>query len=95
MSSEDELIEQRRHNLEELAKLGVEIYPRSFERRHTVSELVEAHGQRSREDLETDKVETRTTPPIAPPRPTSPATVPTARLGKRSVGRIIINVDHH
>jgi lysyl-tRNA synthetase class 2 len=60
MSSEDELIEQRRHNLEELEKLGVEIYPHSFERRHTVSELVEAHGQRSREDLETDKIETKT-----------------------------------
>ena len=38
--------QQRRANLDELAKLGVEIYPRTFERRHTVSELVEAHGAR-------------------------------------------------
>src|SRR5437762_14251125 len=32
---------------------------------------------------------------MAPPIPTSPATVPTARFGKRSVGRVMMSVDHH
>ena len=35
-----------------------------------------------------------TTPPIAPPKPTRPATAPTALRGNRSVGRIITSVDH-
>ena len=52
MSSEDEQIQQRRTNLDELAKLGIEIYPRKFERRHTISELVRrlrrAHARRAR-----------------------------------------------
>ena len=52
MSSEAELIEQRRENLEALKKLGVEVYPRRFERRQTVSELVGAYGQQNREELE-------------------------------------------
>ena len=45
MSSQDEQIAQRRSNLRQLGELGVEIYPHSFDRRHTVSELVAAHGQ--------------------------------------------------
>ena len=60
MSAEDELIEQRRQNLEALAKLGVEVYPRRFNRRHTVSELVEAYGRQNREDLEAASIETKT-----------------------------------
>ena len=52
MSSQDEQIQQRAANLDELAKLGVEIYPRTFERRHTISELVDAlrraHARRAR-----------------------------------------------
>src|SRR5262245_56602216 len=32
------------------------------------------------------------TPPIAPPKPTRPATDPTTRLGKRSAGSIITRV---
>src|SRR5947208_14641875 len=35
-----------------------------------------------------------TTPPIAPPKPTSPATAPTLARGNRSVGTIITSVDH-
>ena len=37
MSSKTNKIQQRRANLDELAKLGVEIYPHAFERRHTIS----------------------------------------------------------
>src|SRR5215211_2951588 len=60
MSSEDELIEQRRTNLAELARLGVEIYPRKFERRHGIAELCEEYGSRTHDQLEADRIETIT-----------------------------------
>ena len=44
MSSHDEQVQQRQSNLAELGKLGVEIYPRTFERQHTISALVDAYG---------------------------------------------------
>ena len=55
MSSHEEQVAQRRANLDELAKLGIEIYPRSFERQHTVSDLVRLHGEKSHDDLEAEK----------------------------------------
>jgi lysyl-tRNA synthetase class 2 len=60
MSSQEEQIQQRRSNLEELTKLGVEIYPRRFDRRHTISDLVAQHGERSHDELEADRLETTT-----------------------------------
>jgi len=60
MSSEDELIEQRRTNLAELGKLGVEIYPRTFERRHGIAELCREYGGRTHDELEADRIETIT-----------------------------------
>src|SRR5688572_32319981 len=60
MSSHEEQIQQRRSNLQELAKLGIEIYPRTFARRHTVAELVAAHGGRTHDELEADRPETVT-----------------------------------
>ena len=60
MTSQEEQIAQRRANLDALAKLGVETYPRSFQRRHTIAELVERYGQRSHDELEADKQETIT-----------------------------------
>jgi lysyl-tRNA synthetase class 2 len=60
MTSQEEQVDQRRANLTELAKLGVEIYPRTFERRHTISELVDAYGQRTHDELEADRIETIT-----------------------------------
>src|SRR5882724_2326437 len=60
MTSQDEQTGQRQLNLEELAKLGIEIYPRTFERRHTISELVDSYGHRSRDELEADRIETKT-----------------------------------
>jgi lysyl-tRNA synthetase, class II len=60
MSSQDEQAQQRRANLEELSKLGVEIYPRTFERRHTISQLVEDHGPRTHDELEAARTETVT-----------------------------------
>ncbi len=60
MSSQDEQEQQRKSNLAALAALGVEIYPRTFERRHTISELVDAYGQRSHDELEGERIETIT-----------------------------------
>src|SRR5216684_275952 len=60
MSSQDELLQQRQSNLSELVKLGIEIYPRTFERRHTIAGLVDAYGQRSHDELEADRIETIT-----------------------------------
>jgi len=60
MSSQEEQIQQRRANLDELGRLGIEIYPRTFERRHTISALVDAFGARTHDELEADRVETVT-----------------------------------
>src|SRR2546425_7497248 len=60
MTSLDEQVQQRRTNLEELAKLGIEIYPRTFERRHTIVELVDAYGTRTHDELEAERIETIT-----------------------------------
>jgi lysyl-tRNA synthetase class 2 len=60
MSSQDEQVEQRRSNLAELAKLGIEIYPRTFERRHTIAALVDSYGARTHDELEGERPETIT-----------------------------------
>ena len=56
----EEQVQQRRTNLEELSTLGIEVYPRKFERRDTISALVERHGHRTHDELEADHVETVT-----------------------------------
>src|SRR5262245_42129647 len=56
----EEQVQQRRANLDELAKLGIDVYPRRFDRRHTISQLVEAYGQRTHDELEADRIETVT-----------------------------------
>src|SRR5437773_9878989 len=60
MSSQDEQIQQRRANLKALEQLGVTIYPHRFDRRHTISELVDRYGDRDKEALEAERVETVT-----------------------------------
>jgi lysyl-tRNA synthetase class 2 len=60
MSSHDEQVQQRQSNLAELAKLGVETYPRIFERQHTISALVDAYGPRTHDELEAEHVPTVT-----------------------------------
>jgi lysyl-tRNA synthetase class 2 len=60
MSAEDEQIQQRKTNLTELAKLGVDIYPHTFERRHTITELVDGYGQRTHDELAAERIETVT-----------------------------------
>ena len=60
MSSQDEQIRQRRANLEAIRTLGVEVYPRRFDRQHTVAALVAAHGATSHDDLEVERPATVT-----------------------------------
>jgi lysyl-tRNA synthetase, class II len=57
---ESDQIVQRRANLAELEKLGVAVYPRRFERTHTIRELVDTYATRSAPALDADRVETRT-----------------------------------
>jgi lysyl-tRNA synthetase, class II len=60
MSSQEEQIEQRRANLAALAALGIDTYPRRFDRQHTVSALVAAYGGRTHDELEAGHVTTIT-----------------------------------
>jgi lysyl-tRNA synthetase, class II len=63
---------QRKANLDELAKLGVDIYPRRFERSHSISALVETYGERTHDELEAAQI---------------PATTSGRILGIRSFGK--------
>ncbi|RPJ66857.1 MAG: lysine--tRNA ligase, partial [Acidobacteria bacterium] len=60
MPQENELIAQRRENMEALARLGVNLYPHEFARTDTVDRLVAAHGGKPKEDLEATRIETTT-----------------------------------
>jgi lysyl-tRNA synthetase, class II len=60
MPQDNDLLVQRRANLEALARLGVDLYPHEFERTDTISRLVAAHGGKTKDDLEATRVETRT-----------------------------------
>jgi lysyl-tRNA synthetase class 2 len=60
MTSLDEQLQQRRANLDELVRLGVEIYPRRFDRTHTIAALVDAYGGRSHDELDAEHVQTTT-----------------------------------
>jgi lysyl-tRNA synthetase class 2 len=60
MSSQDEQVQQRQSNLAELAKLGVEVYPRTFERTHTITVLADGWGQKTHDELEAERTETIT-----------------------------------
>jgi lysyl-tRNA synthetase class 2 len=57
---ESDQLRQRRANFEELQRLGVDVYPRVFDRTHTVAELVAAYGGRTHDELEGEHVQTTT-----------------------------------
>ena len=57
---ESDLLLQRRANFEELVRLGIDPYPVSFERTHSVTDLVDAYGSRPGEELEAEQPTTRT-----------------------------------
>jgi lysyl-tRNA synthetase class 2 len=52
----DEQIQQRQANLQALRDLGVDVYPRRFDRTHTISQAVAQYSDRSGEALDADKV---------------------------------------
>jgi lysyl-tRNA synthetase class 2 len=58
MSNEDAQVAQRRANLAAIIDLGVDPYPHKFATTDTVSDLVERHGDRTKEELEATRVET-------------------------------------
>jgi lysyl-tRNA synthetase, class II len=60
MSSQDDQVQQRHANLAELAALGIELYPRRFDRTHTISALVSAYGARTHDELEAEHATTVT-----------------------------------
>jgi lysyl-tRNA synthetase class 2 len=57
---ESDLLRQRRENFQELARLGIDPYPRHFERTDTIDALVDAHGGKTGEALEAEQPGTRT-----------------------------------
>jgi lysyl-tRNA synthetase class 2 len=60
MTSQEEQIAQRKANLEQLVALGIDVYPRRFDRRATISDLVGAHGAKSHDELEGERPATTT-----------------------------------
>jgi lysyl-tRNA synthetase class 2 len=60
MPQEPDLIAQRRANLAELSRLGVDPFPRAFARTDTVHALVDRFGGSSADDLAATRVETVT-----------------------------------
>ncbi len=60
MPQERELQQQRRANLDELGRLGVDIYPRRFDRTDTIQALVSQHGEKTAADLEAAGIRTTT-----------------------------------
>jgi lysyl-tRNA synthetase, class II len=57
---ESDQVVQRRANLEELRKLGVDPYPHRFEVSATIEAIVGEHGARTHDDLEAAQIRTRT-----------------------------------
>ena len=59
-TEESDQIVQRRANLEALRKLGVDPYPHRFDPQASVEAIVQAHGAKSGEALDAERVTTRT-----------------------------------
>jgi lysyl-tRNA synthetase class 2 len=55
MTDDNEQYQQRLSNMAELARLGVEIYPRTAARTDTIEALVQAHGERTHDELEASR----------------------------------------
>ena len=55
---EPDQLQQRQENLDELRRLGVDVYPRSFSETATVSTLIQQHTDTDKETLELDDVQT-------------------------------------
>jgi lysyl-tRNA synthetase, class II len=57
---ESDQVAQRRANLEELKKLGVDPYPHRFDTQATIAAVVAEHGAKSSQDLEAARIDVRT-----------------------------------
>jgi lysyl-tRNA synthetase class 2 len=57
---ESDLLQQRRTNFQELVRLGIDPYPRSFARTHSVHELVTKYSGLSGDELKAEQIDTRT-----------------------------------
>ena len=55
---ETDQLRQRRENLSEVRRLGVDVYPRSFGATATVSTLIEQHADTGKDTLELDDIQT-------------------------------------
>jgi lysyl-tRNA synthetase, class II len=60
MSTQTDLVEQRRSHLKEIQELGLDPYPHRFERSHTVAQLQEQFSSRTAEELESAAPKVRT-----------------------------------
>ena len=58
-TEESDQVAQRRANLEELEKLGVEMYPRRFDVQTSIESLVREHGEKTGQQLEDAQITTR------------------------------------
>lgn len=56
----DDQIQQRQANLQALQALGVDVYPRRFDRTHTISALADGFGDRTAGALDSDRIDTVT-----------------------------------
>src|SRR5688572_14166641 len=59
-TDESDQVVQRRANLEDLRKLGVDPYPRRFDVQESIDALVQAHGAKNADVLEAEQRTTRT-----------------------------------
>ena len=57
---ESDQVAQRRANLDELKKLGVDPYPHRFDTQATIAAIVDEHGAKSGEELDGAGIEVRT-----------------------------------
>ena len=57
---ESDQVVQRKANLDELRKLGVEVYPHRFDPQASIGDIVQEHGGASGEELEGAQIRTRT-----------------------------------
>jgi lysyl-tRNA synthetase class 2 len=59
-AGESDQVVQRKANLEALKQLGIDPYPQRFEGATEIRRLVADHGAKSRQELESERIETRT-----------------------------------
>ena len=52
-------IEERRRSLEEIIQLGLDSYPHKFERTHSISQIVQQFANKTSEELESERPQTR------------------------------------